>query len=399
MILALVAGRSSPAELRARLALDEAGQRKLLRAARPGVGEMAVLCTCHRTEIYATADGAGSEAHHTIASLLPELRASDHHDLDFPEGTAAIDHLFRVACGLDSLVIGEPQVLGQVRRAFVVAKEEGTAGPVLSNVFGRAIRLGKQVRAETELGKVASTIGAIAAKYLVQRFDGLKGIKGTIVGAGEAAADVAEALQAAGAEVRILSRTRASASKLGAKLGVPASILGDLAEALEASHFAVVALSTGAAIDGLQVPLRNQEEPLVLLDLSVPPAISIDGRSDVEIHTLEDLPGPRGPEITDAVTGAEAMLKKAVEELERWSDNRASGPLIRTLRASVETIVRDEATKAAASMGIDEEETARLEALLTRVANKILHEPTKALRDADHETRLLIAKLFGLEQK
>ncbi|MGH9194740.1 MAG: glutamyl-tRNA reductase, partial [Acidimicrobiia bacterium] len=143
MILALSAGRDAPQELRSRLALDEAGQRKLLRSL-PEAGEvleLAVLCTCHRTEIYAATSGPTSEALHAAAALLPDLRATDHHDLKFMDGPEAIEHLFRVACGLDSLVIGEPQVLGQVRHAYVLAKEEKTAGRVLSRVVDRAIRL------------------------------------------------------------------------------------------------------------------------------------------------------------------------------------------------------------------------------------------------------------------
>ena len=157
MILALVADRTAPAELRARLAYDEASQRALLDADRPGVGELAVLCTCHRTEAYFTSLRTTSEAVHGVAGVLPGLLPTDVADLRVMEGLEAVEHLFRVTCGLDSRVVGEPQVLGQVRRASVLARDMGSSGPALANVFGRAIRLGKQVReiraAERELEK------------------------------------------------------------------------------------------------------------------------------------------------------------------------------------------------------------------------------------------------------
>src|SRR5688572_28997988 len=122
MIVALSAGRNAPAELRDRLALTEEGQRALLSGPRPGIGELIVLSTCHRTEIYATVDGLDSDVVHAVAAIMPGLLPTDQHDVSFMQGAEAIEHLFTVACGLDSLVVGEPQVLGQVRRALTLAQ-------------------------------------------------------------------------------------------------------------------------------------------------------------------------------------------------------------------------------------------------------------------------------------
>ena len=397
MILALSAGRDAPGELRARLALDESGQRKLLRAERTGVGELAVLCTCHRTELYATADGAPAEALHAVAALLPELRASDQHDMRFMEGSEAVEHLFRVTCGLDSLVIGESQVLGQVRRALVIAQEEGAAGPVLVNLLGRAMRLGKRVRSDTDLGRIAESIGSIAGSFLDHRFGSLEGRTGAIVGAGEAAEDAAKAISAHGARLKVLSRTENSAIQLAAKISAEPHPLSLLQEVLQDCDFAVIAVAGGRMISPGELPQRAPDEPFVVLDLSVPPALEIDGRGDVEIHTLEDLPGPRGPEVTAAVIDAEAMVKKEVAELERWVDTRASGSAIRDLRQQSESIVRDEIRRTLAGMDLTIEQRQKIEMLGTRIANKLLHQPTKELREADEETRHLIMKLFGLE--
>lgn len=395
MILALSAGRDAPAELRARLTLDEAGQRKLLRAERKGIGEIVVLCTCHRTEIYATADGPSADALHEVAAMLPDLRATDQHDLRSLEGSAAIEHLFRVACGLDSLVIGEPQVLAQVRKAYVLGQDEGTAGPVLSTVFGRAMKLGKRARTETALAQLSSSIGQISADYLAARLHGWQGLRGVIIGAGEGAEDAARSLVSAGASLVVISRTLSSAQKLADEFGAASYSLDDFSEVVAKSDFAVVAISGGPVLKSSQFPRDRELFPVI--DLSVPAAVEIDTRDGVEIHTLEDLPGPRGPEITAAVIDAEAMVRKEVAELERWVDSRASGPSIRELREWAEGVARQEIARSLAGLDLNPAQRERVEASVMRIVGKLIHEPTKALREADAETRSLIQRLFGLE--
>jgi glutamyl-tRNA reductase len=397
MILALSAGRDSPPELRARLALDAPAQRRLLGASRPRVGEMVVLCTCHRTEIYATSDGPASDALHALAALLPNLRPTDHHDLRFMEGLEAVEHLFRVACGLDSLVIGEPQVLGQVRRAYVQAKAARAVGPALSGVFDRAIRLGRRVRADTSLSGIGQSVGTIAATFLARRFQGLDGRPGAIVGAGEAAGDAARALATSGASLAVLSRTPSSAAALARQVGGTAHSLDEIRDVFGDCDFAVVAVTGGVIIDRDRLPDREPGEPLVLLDLSVPPAVLPDGRNGVDVRTLEELPGPRGPEVTAAVIEAEALLRKELKELGRWFDTKSTGRAIQELRSRAETLVRDEVARAIGGMKLTREERERIEVLGLRIANKLLHEPTAALRDSDEETRALVRRLFGLD--
>lgn len=397
MILALSAGRDSPPELRARLALDAPAQQRLLGAPRSGIGELVVLCTCHRTEIYATSDGPASDALHALAALLPNLRPTDHHDLRFMEGLEAVEHLFRVACGLDSLVIGETQVLGQTRRAYVQSKEARAVGPILSSVFDRAIRLGRRVRAETSLSALNQSIGTIAATFLVGRFSGLEGRAGAIVGAGEAAGDAARALAASGARLAVLSRTPSSAATLARRVGGTAHSLREIRDVMSDRDFAVVAVTGGVLIDRDQLPEREPSEPFVLLDLSVPPAVLADGRNGVDVRTLEELPGPRGPEVTAAVIEAEAILRKDLAELERWFDTKSAGRAIQELRSRAEAMVRDEVARATAGMRLTREERERIEVLGLRIANKLLHEPTAALRDSDEETRALVRRLFGVD--
>ena len=397
MILALSAGRTSPPDLRARLALDEAGQRAVLNAPRPGVGELAILCTCHRTEVYFTAEGMEADAVHVVAGLLPGLHPTDQNDLRFMEGWEAIEHLFRVASGLDSLVIGEPQVLGQVRRAYTAARREGAAGPVLSNLFGRALRIGRQVRAETRIGRLGHSIGSIAADYLVDRFGDLHGRTAAIVGAGEAASDAAEPLRKAGAAIHVTSRAPASTARLARSLDATAHPLDQLAGVLEAADFAVVAVGGGTLVQPHHIPPRTPEHRYLLVDLSMPAAVDAGGRPDVEVLHLDKLPAPGDLEIAEAVIDAEALVRKEVAILERWLDTRASGPAIRDLRARAETLVRQEVDRAVAGLDLTPEGRDRVAALGMRIANKLLHGPTTALREADEPTRTLVKRLFNLE--
>jgi glutamyl-tRNA reductase len=398
VIIALSAGRDSPPELRARLAYDEEQQRKILNSPRPGVGEVAILVTCHRTEVYATADGTESDAVHTLAGLLPGgLLPTDHQDLRFMDGSEAVEHLFRVACGLDSLVIGENQVLGQIRRAYTLAEEEGAAGPVLSNLFGRAIRLGRRARSETALGRLGMSVGTITADHLSSRLNGLQGRVGAVVGAGEAAADAARALSHAGATLSVMSRKLESAKALAGDIGGEFLSLDDLERAFDKSDFAVVAVSGKFVVGSDRFPTRTPEDPFLVIDLSVPPSVERNGRTDVELRSLEELPGPRGREVTEAVIDGEALVKKEIAELERWADTRESGPVIRDLRRRTEAMVREEVGKALAATQLSPEEAEKVAALAMRIANKILHGPSVALREGDKQTRELIRRIFGIE--
>lgn len=396
MIVALSAGRDAPAELRNRLALDEQGRLNLLKAPRPGIAELVVLSTCHRTELYATGEGPDADMVHTLAAVMPGLLATDQHDMRFMQGIEAVEHLFRVAAGLDSLVIGEPQVLGQVRRALALAERAGAAGPVLSNIFGRAIRLGRRVRVETALGKLGESIGSIVAEYLADRFGSLSGRRAALIGTGEAAADAARALWKNDARVSIVGRTLSSAEDLAQQIDGEAFGMTEVAQVLSNSEFALVAVSGGQLLEPEQIPVRDRKNPFLFVDLSVPTAISAAGRADIEVRTLEDIPGPRGPEVTEAMIDAEALVKKEVADLEHWADTRASGPLILELHSWAERLAAEEAARTTASWNISVEQQEQVKALAERIAKKLLHGPTTELRRADESVRTLLAKIFQL---
>jgi glutamyl-tRNA reductase len=274
----------------------------------------------------------------------------------------------------------------------------GSSGPALANIFGRAIRLGRRVRTGTELGRIGQSTGSIAADHLRQRLGGVAGRAGVVVGAGEAATDVAERLAKLGARLSVVSRTKASATKLGEPLGAPAYPLRDLAAVLDKSDFAVVAVSGGVLVHARQLPVRSADEPFVMVDLSVPRAVDIDGRADVDLCSLEEIRGPDGPDVADAIAAAELMVAAEVARLGQWLESREFGPAIRRLRELAGSLVTDEVARAVSGLNLPEPARARIEALGMRIVNKLLHGPTTALREADERTRTAIMAMFGLDE-
>lgn len=396
MIVALSAGRDTSPELRARLSLTEDACRALLEGPHPGLAELAVLSTCHRTELYATGDGSDAELVHALVALMPGLQPTDQQELRFMQGAEAMEHLFRVTAGLDSLVIGETQVLGQVRRAMLIAEEAGSLGPVLSHIFQRAIRIGKDVRNSTALGSLGRSIGSIATRFLSDHLGDLSQAHALVIGAGEAARDVAGALKRGGANLSIISRTQTSADILAAELGGTAFPMSSLSELLAESDFAVAAVSGGTLIKGADFPPRPAR-PYLILDLSVPPAVETSGRTDVDIRSLEDIPGPRGPEVTAAVIDAEAIVQKEIAELLSWADSRASGPIILELQKMAERLTGEEIARVTASMKLTADQEDKVRQMAARITGKLLHGPTAELRRADEQTRNLIRRIFRLD--
>jgi glutamyl-tRNA reductase len=330
--------------------------------------------------------------------MLPGLLPTDVADLQVMEGLEAVEHLFRVTCGLDSRVVGEPQVLGQVRRAYVMARDMGATGPALAGILDRAIRLGKRVRADTALGRIGESTGSVAVDHLRERLGGLAGRVGVVIGAGEAATDAAERLAKAGARLSVVSRNKASAAKLAERLGAPAYALRDLAAVLDKSEFAVVAVSGGVLVRPRHLPVRTAAEPFVMVDLSVPRAVDVDGRTDVDLHSLEEIRGPEGPAVAAAVAAAELMVAAEVARLGQWLEGRESGAAIRQLRERAGSLVADEVARAVSGLNLAEPARARIEIMGMRIVNKLLHGPTTALREADEGTRAAIMLMFGLGQ-
>ncbi len=371
----------APVELRERVALPLDRAASLARM----LGDAVCLSTCNRTEVYLAGDD-GTRALSSLEELAGEpLRSVAYRMHD----DAAAMHLFRVSAGLDSLIPGESEILGQVRAAFDAA----SPGPLLDRVFRQALQLGKRVRTETAIGESPASVPAAAAALAAQVFGDLAGRKVLLVGAGRIGELAAGNLSARGASIAyVANRSPEGAAELATRFGGEPIALEDVAGKL--GEVDVVLTSTaaqGLVIDQKDVPARRRS-PLFFIDIAVPRDVDpevhqLDGCYLYDIDDLEAV-------VTETLEGrraeAEVAERLVVEEAERFREWRASldvVPAIASLRAYAEEIRLAELAKYASLP--EEERRPRLAAVSGQILNKLLHEPTvrmkKAAADGDGE--------------
>jgi glutamyl-tRNA reductase len=384
---------ATPIEVRERLAVDQA---TWLRWAPAGLGSV-LLSTCNRVEVYAWVDGRPTAATRAVqrglasaagvqlVDLLPHLKTRD--------GREALLHLVRVTSGLDSLIVGEEQIRGQVREALRAAEASGPLPSSLRGTFQRVGESARRIRGGTRLGTAPSiaTAGLNVARRALRV--GLEGQLAVVLGAGVIARASAEALLASGARVRVLNRTPAHAERLVTHLGpaVEVDSLDALPRALAEAVLVVGATaSREPVVDFAAVETAVSQRPgrpLVLLDIAMPR--DVDPRVRQLPVTLIDLDDLERECPVDAPTRhaeherAEALAVQEADRLTEWLRFRAASPDIAELRTYAETIRKSELRRSAARLrDLTPEQIAAVEALTTGIVNKLMHGPTVALRDA-----------------
>jgi len=384
----------APVELRERVALSLERAAALAR----GLGDAVCLSTCNRTEVYLAGDD-GSRALTSLEEIAGEpLRSVAYRMHD----DAAALHLFRVSAGLDSVIPGESEILGQVRAAFDAA----SPGPLLDRVFRQALSLGKRVRTETAIGESPASVPAAAAALASQVFGDLKGRKVLLVGAGRIGELAAGNLSARGAAIAyVANRTPESAAELATRFGGSAIALDDIP--LKLGEVDVVLTSSSAPallIDRRDVPSRRHH-PLFFIDIAVPrdvdPAVhQLDG---CFLYDIDDLEAVVSETLEGRRAEAELAERLVVEETERFREWRASldvVPAISALRGRAEAIRSAELAKQAS---LSPEELERLDQVTAQIVAKLLHEPTVRMKEAAAEGggeayAAALRRLFGLEE-
>jgi glutamyl-tRNA reductase len=388
--------RLAPVEIRERLAVDPDGAAALgTRLA--DEGEAVCLSTCNRTEIYLAAEDPG-EADRRVTETLSDLAGVDRAELE-PylyrlEHDAAAVHLFRVAAGLDSLVPGEGEILGQVRTAY----ERGSPGPLLGRLFSHALHTGKKVRTDTAIAESPGTTSSAAAALAAQVFGDLGGSRIAIVGAGKIGTLAAKRLIKRGAELTfVANRTASRGAQLAAELGGVPLPLERAAETVETADILVSSTSSPglvlAADDVARALPARKGRPLLLIDLAVPRDLdpAINELADCYLYDIDDLEAV----VQETLQGREAEFAKAeaiaVAEGERFRDWLASldvVPAITSIRERAEAIRRGELAKASPRLqGLSEREREAVDALTSRIVNKLLHEPIVRLKEAAADER------------
>jgi glutamyl-tRNA reductase len=403
----------TPLELLERVAVAEEALGKTLGALhdRSNLSEVVVLSTCLRTELYAVVE----RFHEGVADLQEFLATSagttvevieEHQSVLFDDAVTV--HLFEIAAGLQSSVLGETEVLGQVRRAAERAEAERAAGPVLSGLFQRAVKAGRKVRSQTAIARGATSLSHVAVDLARDRLGGtLAGKSVLVVGAGTMGEGIVDALGPGpgGPAVVVANRTIDRAEELAGRVGGQSVGMAGLAGSLQAAD--AVLLSTGSSLPVLDLELMRAvtdarqaaaitgsgsaitgRGPLVIVDVSVPrnvdPAVAfLEGVELLDMDDLSELAeraldGRRGE-----VEGARAIVQ---EEVERYrADERARGaaPIVSALRNRISELRESELERHRNRLGqLDEAQWKEVESVVEDVLAKVLHQPTVALKEA-----------------
>ncbi len=359
-------------------------------------GEAAILSTCNRTELY-------------LATGEPQPVAqwlADYHKLD-PQALTpylytlprerAVRHAFRVASGLDSMVLGEPQILGQMKEAARVAQSAGTLGTVLHKLFQKSFAVAKEVRSTTEVGANSVSMAAAAVKLAARIFPALSEQKVLFIGAGEMIELCATHFAAQKpARITVANRTIERAEQLAHRYNGRAIELRGLAEQLHEHDIVISCTASSLPILGkgmVERALRaRRRRPLFMVDLAVPRDVEPEVRElqDVFLYTVDDLSEIVSANLDarrSAVEQAEAIIETEVGQFVHWLETRASVPLIRALRDQAEAARRHEVERALRMLHRGEDPAEVLEALSRGLTNKLMHSPTQALNEASSEER------------
>ena len=364
--------------------------------------EAAILSTCNRTEIYCATDNSATlaetaqwlAAYHRLdaAALAPYLYRLDHE--------RAVRHAFRVAAGLDSMVLGEPQILGQMKEAAKSAENAGAMGTYLHQLFQRSFAAAKEVRSSTAIGAQSVSMAAAAVRLAARIFPSLSETHVLLIGAGEMIDLSATHFAAQNpASITVANRTALRAQQLVARLGLNgaqarAIRLGELPAELH--KFDVVVSCTASSLPILGLGLiesalkKRRHRPMFMVDLAVPRDIEPEAArlDDVYLYTVDDLGGvvQEGLQARQgAVAQAEAIIDTRVQGFMHWLETRASAPLVKRLREQADTTRAEELQRALKALALGKPAAEVIEALSRSLTNKLMHPPTAALTQAGAE--------------
>jgi glutamyl-tRNA reductase len=381
--------------------------------------ESACLSTCNRLEVYVVPNGTNGSTRGHIVERLAELGDLAPDELEphvyHKEDAGAVEHLLRVACGLDSQVLGETQILGQVSQAFASARTTGSSGPLLTYVFSRAAYTGKKARSETEISKGNTSISHAAVDLLEKDLGDLSARDILVVGAGETAELAVLALHKHGARnVTCVNRTLASAQVLAERSGCQARPWGELAVCLASTDAVITATGSPHPViyadDVAPILGRRQGAPLVLVDIAVPRDVDLEVANlpGVVLHDIDRLEAALDHNLSRrcaAVPNVEEIVTRETQAVMDWLHAREAAELVAELREHATSIAETELNAALRKLdGLDKNAEQIISRMANRIVSKLLHQPTKQLKaqapreDFDaycHD----VADLFGLKHE
>lgn len=388
--------RTAPVGVLEKMTVSEPGLPKALHglAARDDIREAVVLSTCNRTEVYADVE----RFHNAFADIRDFLCASSglpadevtpllytHHDDE------AIGHLFAVTSGLDSAVLGETEIVGQVRLAWERAMAEGVSRSRLNLLFRHALETGKRVRTETAISRSTSSVSHAAVEMAVEILGSLAGSRVLVVGAGEMGEGVARALSGAGAGVTVVNRTPEKGSLLAERVGARVAAFADLQRELGSADVVVACTGSGEPIIGVEMLTAARgatATPLLVVDIALPRDVEheVGALGGVTLRDLDDLSRWAARGVEQRRGEVDQVRAIVVEEVERFvveQAQRQAAPLVAQLREAAEKVRSTEMERFAARLGdLSEEQREIVESLTRGIVAKFLHSPSVKLREA-----------------
>ena len=403
--------QSAPLDVRSRFAFPAPRLPEALRSLREHLAraapEATLLSTCNRTELYV----AANDAHDAAELARPALEwlalqggtsgalLADHAYV--VEDSAAARHAFRVASGLDSMVLGEPQILGQIKQAVREAGLAGTLGSTLHQLFQRSFSVAKEVRSATEIGSHSVSMAAATVRLASQLFEDLHQLRVLLVGAGEMIELVAAHFASQKPHsITIANRTLERGEAVAARFGALSMRLADLPDRLHEFDIVVSCTASTLPLIGLGAVERalkkRRQRPMFMVDMAVPRDIEPEVKrlSDVYLYTVDDLSAlvqTAGNKRHAAVAKAEEIVEAGVKGFEHWMDQRTSVPLIRALHQQAEDWGDTELRRARHRLAHGDDVDAVLQTLARGLTAKLMHGALSELRAADHDHRAEVA--------
>lgn len=406
-----ISHRTAPVAVREHFALDADELAAVLARLGELYAGVGVLSTCNRTEVY-VADALAVEDPRPIIALLSEIKGEPPIEgvpLVAVSGDVATRHLFRVAAGIESMVVGETEILGQVRGAFTAATRAGTHTPALSRLFHTAIRVGRKVREQTTIGRRPVSVSSLAVELARTSPGGLTAKTVLVIGAGEAGQLTASNLIGAGVGNTIVSsRTAERTADIAAALGARPVVWQQRATAMVEAD---IVISSTAAHDNVidmemtrGVMAQRPDRPLLLIDIAVPRDIDPGVRDlpNVRLYDIDELQAfaEKNLELRRGeLSAAEAIVEGDVAKYGEWLRSLAVVPTVAALQARADVFRQAELARTLSRMDLSTEDRARIEAMTSALVKKLLHAPIARLKDpADGERYTEAARaLFALD--
>lgn len=404
--------KTCPVEIREKVAFSKGLLPHALRALRSieGIRECLILSTCNRVELYGRGEDASWEALREFLASFHDLRGdvvmSHQYGLREEE---VFKHLFRVACGIDSLVVGETEIYSQLKQAFQIALETGSVDSVLYQLIERALRIGKKARAETDISRGAVSVSSVAVELAEKIFGKLRGEQVMVLGTGEMSEKtIAHLVESGAGKIVVVSRNDDRAIELSQKFGAEAIRFDEWLRALRTSDIVISSTASSNPIvrfdDVKTVMQTRRHRPLFLIDIAVPRDIEsvVQSIDDVYLYNIDDLQSVVESNIRKRkkeILKCEKMIEEEIGKFKGWLEQLEMKPTLEWLTRHFDQAFEDEIRKAPIELRANEKQ---IRDLFTRVRKKIFHKPLENLKHVSREGTLsrylqLLRKLFSDE--